>query len=58
MDQIAADASQLAEFALAARSASPFDRAAHLSAPSAPSIEMLTAVYFQTVVGANAGWQR
>jgi hypothetical protein len=51
-------ARQLAEFALAERSAAQPDMAAHLSAPPAPSIEMLTAVYFQAVAAANAGWQR
>ena len=47
----------MAEFALAERSASHYDMAAHLSAAPAPTIEMLTAVYFQTVADANAGWR-
>ena len=51
-------ARHLAELALAERNASQRDMAAHLSASPAPSIETLSAVYFQTVAAANAGWQR
>lgn len=51
-------ARKLAEFALAERSASHRDVAAHLSAGPAPSVEMLTALYFQTVTAANGAWQR
>ena len=51
-------ARQLAESALAERTTAPADMAAHLATPPAPSIEMLTAVYFQTVAAANAGWTR
>lgn len=51
-------ARQLAELALAGRNAAHYDMAAHLSTSPAPSIEILTAAYFQTVAAANAGWQR
>ena len=46
------------KFALAERSASQRDMAAHLSAPPPAPVETLTAIYFQTVATANAGWQR
>jgi hypothetical protein len=51
-------ARHLAGLALADRRAAQPDMAAHLSTPAAPAIEMLTAVYFQTVAAANAGWPR
>ena len=51
-------ARQMAEFALAERSASQRDMAAHLSAPPPAPVETLTAIYFQTVATASAGWQR
>ncbi len=51
-------ARQWAEYALVERRASHRDMAAHLSAPPAPSVELLTAAYFQTVAAANAGWRR
>lgn len=51
-------ARQLAQLALAERSAANHDMAALLSAPPSPSAEMLAAAYFQTVAIANAGWQR
>lgn len=51
-------ARRLAEFALGERGAAQRDMAAHLSTPPAPPLEMLTAVYFQTVAAANAGWLR
>lgn len=51
-------ASPPTEFALAGRSAAQPDPAAHRSGQPAPSIEMLTASFFQTVAAAtNAGWQ-
>ena len=51
-------ARQLAASALAERTASTSDMAAHLSAPAAPSLEALTAAYFQVVAVANTGWSR
>lgn len=51
-------AHQLALEALAERGRSHRDMAAHLAAPPAPPIEILTASYFQTVAAANGGWQR
>jgi hypothetical protein len=51
-------ARQLAESALAAGGASDHDMAAHLSTRAAPPVEMLTALYFQTVAAANGGWRR
>jgi len=51
-------ARQMAEFALAERSTSQHDMAAHLSAPPPAPVETLTAIYFQTVATANASWQR
>jgi hypothetical protein len=51
-------ARQLAERALAERTHFTRDVAAHLSSPSVPSLEALTAVYFQTVAAANQGWQQ
>lgn len=51
-------ARQLAEFALAERGARDRDMAAHLSAPPPASLELMTAVYFQAVAAANAGWAR
>ena len=50
-------ARKLAEFALAERSISHRDMAAHLSAEAAPSIEMLTAFYFQPIAAANGAWR-
>lgn len=51
-------ARQLAAQALAERTTSWRDMAAHLSAPPPPSLEALTAAYFQAVAAANAGWPR
>jgi hypothetical protein len=48
----------MAELSLAERNASLRDMAAHLSASPAPAVELLTAIYFQSVASANAGWQR
>ena len=48
---------QLAQLALTGPSTSNRDMAAHLSAPTPPSVEMLAATYFQTVAAANGGWQ-
>jgi hypothetical protein len=50
-------ARKLAEFALAERSTSHRDVAAHLSAPPNPSVEMLTALYFQATTAANGAWR-
>ncbi|MCX6942239.1 MAG: hypothetical protein NTX09_16180, partial [Verrucomicrobia bacterium] len=51
-------ARQPAEFARDGRSAALPDLAAHLSAPPATSIDMLTASFFPAVAAAtNAGWQ-
>lgn len=49
-------AHQMAERALAERAETPEDMAAHLSNPPAPSLEALTATYFQAVAAANNGW--
>jgi hypothetical protein len=51
-------ARKLAEFALAERSASHRDMAAHLSSAPNPSVEILAALYFQTVAVANGAWRR
>jgi hypothetical protein len=51
-------AGKLAEFALAERGTSHHDMAAHLSASPAPSLEILTAQYFQIVAAANGAWRR
>ena len=51
-------ARKLAELALAERSAPHRDMAAHLSSPPAPSVEVLTALYFQTIAAANGAWRR
>ena len=51
-------ARQLAECALAAGGPADHDMAAHLSTPAAPSVELLTALYFQTVAAAPGGWRR
>ena len=51
-------ARKLAEFALAERSPSHRDMAAHLSTRPAPSVEMLAALYFQTIAAANGSWRR
>ncbi len=51
-------ARQMAELTLAERNASLRDMAAHLSASPAPAVELLTAIYFQSVTSANGGWQR
>ena len=48
---------QMAELALADRSASQHDMAAPRTAPLSPAIEMRTAVTFQAVADANAGWR-
>lgn len=50
-------ARNLAEHQLAA-SARPADMAAHLAQPAPPSVELLTAIYFQAVAAANRGWER
>lgn len=49
-------ARQLAEQALAGRAQEPLDMAAHLASPPPPSLEVLTATYFQAVTAANSGW--
>jgi len=49
---------KLAESALAERSVSHHDVAAHLSAGPDPSVEILTALYFHTVTAANGAWRR
>jgi hypothetical protein len=51
-------ARKLAEFALAERSTSHRDMASHLSTGPTPSVEMLTAVYFQAIAAANGAWRR
>jgi hypothetical protein len=51
-------ARQLAEFALADRGTSHRDMAAHLSTLPAPSVEMITALYFQTIAATNGAWRR
>lgn len=51
-------ARQLAAQALAERVHDQRDMAAHLSSPPPPTVEALTAVYFQTVAAANGGWVR
>jgi hypothetical protein len=51
-------ARKLAESALAERSVSHRDVAAHLSAGPDPSVEMLTALYFLPVAAANGAWRR
>lgn len=51
-------ARQLAAQALAERIHDQHDMAAHLSSPPPPTVEALTAVYFQTVASANGGWVR
>jgi hypothetical protein len=51
-------ARKVAESALAERNASPRDMTAYLSTQTAPSVEMLTAVYFQTIAAANGSWRR
>jgi hypothetical protein len=51
-------ACRLAALALAADRGSDRDMAAHLSTPRAPSVEILAAVYFQTIAAANGGWRR
>ncbi len=51
-------ARQMAEIALDERSAAHRDMAAHLSDPPAPSIEALTAAYFQAVAVVNDAWRR
>jgi hypothetical protein len=51
-------ARKLAWQALAERASSSYDMASQLSAPPAPSLEALTAAYFQAVAAANAGWPR
>lgn len=49
-------ARQLAERQLA-EPARHADMAAHLSTSPPPSVELLTATYFQAVVAANRGWE-
>ncbi len=51
-------ARQLAERALHERMTSVRDMAAHVAASPEPSLEALTAVYFQAVTAANQGWLR
>lgn len=51
-------ARRTAVFGPGERGAAQRDLAAHLPAPPPPSLEMLTAVTFQTVASAHAGWQR
>ena len=51
-------ARQLAEQALAESARDRRDMAAHLSSPPPPTVEALTAAYFQTVASANGGWVR
>jgi hypothetical protein len=51
-------ASQLAELALAAHRRPDRDMATHLSTRRPPSVELLAAIYFQTVAVANEGWRR
>ena len=51
-------ASRMAEFALAQRSASRGAMPAHLSTSPVPAVETLTALNFQSVSAANAGWRR
>lgn len=51
-------ARRVAQFALAEGSNPRVEMAAHLSNTPAPSLEILTAVYFQTVAAANGAWQR
>jgi hypothetical protein len=42
-----------------AESKTPYcDMAAHLSTRPIPSVEMLTALYFQTIAAANGAWRR
>jgi hypothetical protein len=50
-------ARELAERALLDRVGTARDIAAHLSAPPQPSLEALTAAYFQAVAAANHGWR-
>ena len=49
-------ACDLAARALAERRSSVTNMAAHLASGSMPSIEALTAAYFQAVAVANSGW--
>jgi len=49
-------ARRLAEAALAERRNALSTMADHLSASAAPSVEALTAIYFQAVAVVNQGW--
>ncbi|MES2696476.1 MAG: hypothetical protein V4773_23610 [Verrucomicrobiota bacterium] len=51
-------ARELAERALAERRESRIDMASHLATAATPSLEALTAVYFQAVAAANVGWSK
>lgn len=51
-------ARRLAELTLNESRADDCSMAAHLSAAPVPSIESLTASYFQAVAAANGGWPR
>ena len=51
-------ARKLAEFTLNERSVSRRDMAAHLSTQPVAPVEMLIALYFQTITAANGAWRR
>lgn len=51
-------ARELAQRALAEQARDLRDIASHLAKPPAPSLEALTAAYFQAVASANDGWSR
>ena len=51
-------ARRLAEAAIAERRRAPPTMADHLSSSAAPSLEALTAAYFQSVAAVNQGWPR